>query len=417
MTFYQAQFILTELLTITMILHVLHYKGFTQRQKGWFIHTFLTILLCSAAEFMVHGIPYNPSMKTALTVITVLQFSFAPILGVLFSGALGIEKQQRAAKIFLAVDLVVETALAPSGKIFSFNDEGYVRGPLFIIYGVCFLVGILYLVTNLIRVGKRFRNRDIGTIGMVIVVLIAGIIPMTLYKINISYISIAICSCICYIYYNDLVQLDGREKVLGMQDHIISGLANLIESRDTETGEHILRTKEYVRMLAEDARKDGVYSNILTDHFIFLLQTLAPLHDIGKIIVPDHILKKPGKLTDEEREEMKKHAEAGGRIVREVLSGIADDESISFAYDIATYHHERWNGTGYPTGLKGSAIPLSARIMAVADVFDALISARCYKKAMPFEQAVEEMGKESGTHFDPALIEVLLRHKEEFRPN
>jgi len=187
MTFYQAQFILTELLTITMILHVFNYKGFTRRQKGWFIHTFLTILLCSAAEFLVHGVPYHPPMKVFLTVITVLQFSFAPILGVLFSGALGMEKQQKAAKIFLAFNLVVETALAPSGQIFSFTDEGYVRGPLFIIYGICFLFGILYLIVNLIRVGRKFRHRDFATIGMVVVVLIAGIIPMTLYKINISY--------------------------------------------------------------------------------------------------------------------------------------------------------------------------------------------------------------------------------------
>ena len=402
---------------LTMILHVFTYRGFTFQQRVWFLHTFVAIILCSTAEFLVHGVTYNPSMKAFLTVITILQFSFAPILGVLFSGALGVEEQKRIARILLGFSFAIEVAFAPSGKIFSFTDAGYTRGSLFILYGICFLAGILHLVFNLFKVGKRFRNRDSATILMVIIILIAGIIPMTAFRINISYIAIAICSCICYIYYNDLVQMDNKEKALGIQEHITSSLANLIESRDTETGEHIFRTKEYVKKLALHARNDGVYTKELSDDFISLLYTLAPLHDIGKIVVSDTILKKPGKLTEEEREEMKKHAAAGGRIVREVLSGISDQNYISFAADIANYHHERWGGTGYPEGLRGYEIPLSARIMAVADVFDALISKRCYKEPMPFEQAVEEMKKESGTHFDPALIEVFMRHREDFRPD
>ena len=415
MTFYQAQFILTELLMISMILHVFSYRGFTSQQRLWFLHTFVTIMLCSTAEFLVHGVTYRPSMRIFLTVITLLQFSFAPILGVLFSGALGVEKQKKTARFILGFSFAVEIAFVWSGKIFKFTEAGYERGSLFILYGVCFLAGILHLVINLVKVGKRFSHRDSGTIIMVIIILIAGIVPMTLFKINVSYIAIAICSSICYIYYNDLVQMDSREKILGMQEHIISSLANLIESRDTETGEHIFRTREYVKKLAIAARKDGVYTKELTDDFILLIHTLAPLHDIGKIVVSDKILKKPGKLTEEERQEMKKHAAAGGRIVKEVLDGISDQKYVSFAADIAKYHHERWDGTGYPEGLKGSDIPLSARIMAVADVFDALISKRCYKEPIPFDQAVEEMKNESGTHFDPELIKVFLRHKEEFR--
>lgn len=417
MTFYQAQFMLTVLMMVTMILHVLNYKGFTVHQKRWFLLTFATILFCCFAEFTVHGITYRPELRIPLTIITVLQFTFSPTLGVLFAGALGMKKQERAFLCFLILGIVTETALAPFGKIFYFSETGYSRGNFFIIYELCFVAGILHLIANLIRVGTHFRHRDKGSIVMVVVILLAGIVPMSLFKINVSYIAIAICSCICYIYYNDLVQFDNQEKVLAIQEHVISSLANLIESRDTETGEHIFRTKEYVKKLATLARSEHVYSKEITDDFILMLYTLSPLHDVGKIVVSDRILKKPGKLTEEEREEMKKHATAGGRIVREVLSGISYEDFISFAADIAKYHHERWDGTGYPEGLKGEAIPLAARIMAVADVLDALVPARCYKEPMPFDQAIEEMKNESGTHFDPALINVLLKHKEEFRIN
>ena len=199
-----------------------------------------------------------------------------------------------------------------------------------------------------------------------------------------------------------------------MQTHMISGLANLIENRDLDTGEHIFRTSAYVRLLAECAREDGVYADVIDDKFISMLETLAPMHDIGKIVVPDSILRKPARLTYEEFEIMKTHAAVGGKVVKEVLSGITDEDYLSFAADIATYHHERWDGTGYPEKLKGEDIPLSARIMAIADVFDALISERCYKKAMPPKEAFGIIEEEAGTHFDPLLAKVFLDHKERF---
>ena len=169
-----------------------------------------------------------------------------------------------------------------------------------------------------------------------------------------------------------------------------------------------------IRTLALDARTDGVYAAQLDDHVIELLYQLAPMHDIGKIVVSDKILRKPGRLTAEEFEQMKLHASEGGSVVRNVLSGITDEDYVSFASDIATYHHERWDGTGYPRGLAGEAIPLPARIMAIADVFDALISERCYKKVIPPEKAFEIIREESGTHFDPLLAQVFLNHREDF---
>ncbi len=198
------------------------------------------------------------------------------------------------------------------------------------------------------------------------------------------------------------------EKMLRIQNSTIMGLANLIESRDGETGGHVKRTAKYVNMLAKAAQAAGYRKDVLTDEYIDLLGRAAPLHDIGKIAVSDNILKKPGKLTDEEFAVMKTHASSGGKIIRDVMSGIEDNEYVDIAADIAEYHHEKWNGTGYGKGLSGEEIPLCARIMAIADVFDALISERCYKKAFTLDEAFNIIKESAGSHFDPTLAGLFL---------
>lgn len=421
MTFYMSTTILIALLMIAMTIHVLHYSGFNKIQKAWFIVTFSAIMLCAAAEFAVHCGYYNPKFRIPLYIITVIQFSVSPCLAMLFAGALGLKHQGKIALAFLGVGLLIEIISAPFSWVFGFNQEGYFRGNGFITYEILYFLSLIYLLVALVIVGRRFKHRDFITIIMVLVGLIAGIIPMTIYKLHVAYLAVAIGSVLCYVYYNDLVTqdmntelLNQQKKLSDMQAKIISGLANLIESRDTETGEHVIRTSEYVKALALDCREEGVYSNILTDHYIDLLYTLAPMHDVGKIAVSDVVLKKPGKLTSEEYEEIKKHAIFGGTVVRQILSDITDEEYLSFASDIATYHHERWDGSGYPFGLKGENIPLCARMMSVADSFDALVSKRCYKDPMPVEEALKLMKEESGTHFDPKLIDVFLKHKDTY---
>lgn len=204
-----------------------------------------------------------------------------------------------------------------------------------------------------------------------------------------------------------------NEKRLVLQNHIINSLASLVENRDTDTGEHIQRTSAYVEIIGQKALKNNIYPEVITEDFVNLIKHAAPMHDIGKIMVPDSVLKKPGKLTDEEFEQMKLHTTQGGRIINEVI-GISDDvEYIKTASDMASGHHERWDGTGYPYGLVASEIPVSARIMAIADVFDALVSPRCYKKPMPKEKAYEIIQEESGTHFDPVLVELFVNSKAE----
>ena len=420
MSFYSCVIILTELMMIAMTLHVLTYSGFKKTQKLWYILTFVAVGLCAGAEFLVHGLEYNPKFAIPLTIVTVIQFSIAPLLGVLFIAALGLPHQDKIGIGFLSVSLITEIICSFFGFIFYFDGEGYHRGDGFLIYEIFYFVSLIYLIVGIAIVGRRFRHRDSITIISILVLLVAGILPMTFFKLNVTYIAIGISASICYIYYNDLVQQDikaeliaNQEKISNMQSHMISGLANLIENRDTETGEHISRTSAIVRLIADNARKEGIYDDVIDDHFIDLLTSLAPLHDIGKIVVPDNILKKPGKLTPEEYEIMKQHAALGGKVVREVLNGVTDEEYLSFASDIATYHHERWNGSGYPKGLRYEEIPLCARIMAIADVYDALISKRCYKEAIPKEDALIIMKEKAGNHFDPKLIEVFLRHSEE----
>lgn len=239
-----------------MVLHVTTYNGFNREQKIWFLLTFISIMVCAGAEFAVHCGYYNPDYSLLLTVITVFQFSLAPILVVFFSGALGLHRQAKMAIPLFPISLFIEIVCAPGGMIFFFDAAGYHRGPFFLIYELFYFVSIIYLIISLFIVGRNFRHRDFITIIMIMVILAAGVVPLTFFKINITYTAIGLIAALCYIYYNDLVQQDTKEelvlqqqKVTDIQEHTISGLANLIESRDMETGEHIARTSEYVRML------------------------------------------------------------------------------------------------------------------------------------------------------------------------
>ncbi len=199
-----------------------------------------------------------------------------------------------------------------------------------------------------------------------------------------------------------------RENQL-VQDAGILALARLAETRDSETGNHLLRTQEYVRRLAQELRHHPRFAGALDDHSIELLAKSAPLHDIGKVGIPDHILLKPGRLDRDEWEVMKTHAQIGAESI-ERAERDADHpiEFLAVAKQIARHHHERWDGLGYPDGLAGDAIPLAARLMALADVFDALISKRVYKAAFPYAQARDMIAASSGKHLDPVVVDAFV---------
>ncbi|QNM98776.1 response regulator [Chitinimonas koreensis] len=207
-----------------------------------------------------------------------------------------------------------------------------------------------------------------------------------------------------------------RTRQLGqMQDATILAMASLAETRDNETGNHIRRTQNYVAALARALQSHPRFSALLTEENIDLLHKSAPLHDIGKVGVPDRILLKPGKLDAEEWEIMKLHTVYGRDAIIQVEKHLGGSNGfLAFAREIAYSHQEKWDGSGYPEGLAGDAIPLSARLMAVADVYDALISRRVYKPAFPHAQAVAMMREGRGSHFDPDVLDAFLAIEAEF---
>jgi putative two-component system response regulator len=200
-----------------------------------------------------------------------------------------------------------------------------------------------------------------------------------------------------------------------MQDGIILAMASMAETRDNETGNHIRRTQNYVRALALELRGHPRFSAELTDDTIELLYKSAPLHDIGKVGIPDRILLKPGRLDSDEFEVMKLHTVYGRDMIMQVQRHAGGpDGFLRLAREIAYAHQEKWDGSGYPENLAGEAIPLSARLMAVADVYDALISRRVYKPAFPHSEALTIMRKGRGTHFDPDILDAFLRIEARF---
>lgn len=204
-----------------------------------------------------------------------------------------------------------------------------------------------------------------------------------------------------------------HEQVAGMQSGMITFMAEIVENRDDNTGGHIRRTAAYVEEIAKELKRRGDYIEIISDRYMRDMIVAAPLHDIGKIHIPDAVLNKPGRLTDEEFVIMKTHTTAGEELLKHAKEELGESGYLNMAVDMAAYHHEWWNGRGYPYGISGEEIPLCARIMAVADVFDALTSKRCYKDAMPVEKAYAIIREESGTHFDPVVAAAFLRRQGE----
>lgn len=213
--------------------------------------------------------------------------------------------------------------------------------------------------------------------------------------------------------YNDVLGKEIRKKtehIAEIQNTVVLGLANMVENRDDNTGGHVKRTSDVIKILVDEMRHSN--NGVLSVRKAYDIVKAAPMHDLGKISIDNSILCKPGKLTDEEFAIMKTHAAKSGEIVKIILEGVEEEEFVETAYKLARHHHERWDGRGYPDGLMGEKIPLEARIMAVADVYDALVSKRCYKAAMDFDTAYRIMIENMGSQFDPAMRPVFMACRE-----
>lgn len=276
----------------------------------------------------------------------------------------------------------------------------------------CYLIVILYFILTVATFYRHWKNiekRKLVTIFVYLsvsmcVLLIQGFFPQILIT------SIVPVIFVLGIYLNH--EEPAVKKITEFNKHTIVDFATLVENRDNNTGGHIKRTTAYVKILVDELRAKKLFNELLTKDFSNNLEMTAPLHDIGKIATPDAILQKPGKLTDEEYAEMKKHSENGAKIIKETFGKHGDEDFIEMAYQVALFHHEKWNGKGYPSGLKENEIPLCARIMAIADVFDAISQKRCYRDAMPLDTCFEIIEKGKGVDFDPLLVDVFL----EIRP-
>lgn len=209
-------------------------------------------------------------------------------------------------------------------------------------------------------------------------------------------------------------EANANNLILKAYKTLLFSLANLTESRDDETGAHLLRVQRYCRLLAEKLSVHPHFSQTINEIFIENIYIVSPMHDIGKVAIPDFVLLKPGRLTPEEFEIMKKHSSVGAQVMEKLLDEIYFS-TFEMGCDIAHYHHERYDGKGYPTGLSGKNIPVSARIMALADVFDALLSKRVYKPAFDFDKVINIIKEEKGCQFDPIMTDVMLAHIDEFK--
>lgn len=276
----------------------------------------------------------------------------------------------------------------------------------------CFaMVGIYVLLTfgvfikrwNYIEVNKRVSILTY-LLGIGSLTIVQAIFPEILLT------SVVATLMVIGIYMN--LEDPILNEVARYHSEMVMSFATLVENKDGSTGGHIKRTTAYVKLLAEELRVRGYYKEILTGDYIRNLCQAAPMHDIGKIAVPDVILQKPGRLTEDEFATMKLHTVNGGRIIEETFGNLGDREYTGMAYRVAKYHHEKWNGNGYPEGLKQEEIPLCARIMAVADVFDAVSEKRCYRDAMPLEQCFAIIEEGRGRDFDPIVAEVFLEIKD-----
>lgn len=359
---------------------------------------------------------------------------------------------------FIAVDLSLQREWQ-LGRFFEKTgeriepDEHYFSQPkkLVLFSSFCSLltIGVIFLVINkdldwLIHVGQEISLESAQRSILLEIGFVIGVILLYLFNLLLGYsrnfrffldketIVLKHATSGCFESYvpvasNDEfgvmakhtnLMVDGlkkrTEELLTTRDVTIMSLASLAETRDNETGNHILRTQRYVKVLACHLAKQNDFADDLTDETIDLLYKSAPLHDIGKVGIPDQILLKPGKLTDEEFKIMKRHPHLGSESLRVAEEKLGSNSFLRLAREIAISHHEKWDGTGYPQQLKGEKIPLSGRLMAVADVYDALISKRVYKPAFTHDKAKEIIQDWKGINFDPRLVDAFIDVEQQF---
>lgn len=375
----------------------------------------ICIGLDGATSYTVNHLVTTPEWLNKTLHITFLSsvdlVVFVLFLYMLFiTGAFPKQKLRRAA---LFLPFVINIAVVIGGA----NSLEYIHGVRtnysmgFPVYTSYTMVAV-YILLSVFVFFKRWkhieRHKRASIFTYMFIMIVVTGIQMVFPELLIT--SIAVTILIVGVYMN--LEDPAIKELSRFHDETVMSFANLVENRDSSTGGHIKRTSRYVGLIAEELQSRNFYPETLTKDYITNLLKAAPLHDIGKISVPDDILKKPGKLDYEEYTIMKMHAANGGNIIREIFRNLRDEDYRRTAFEVARYHHEKWNGKGYPEGLKGDDIPLCARIMAVADVFDAVSERRCYREAMPLDKCFEIIENGAGTDFDPQIAKIFVEIRE-----
>ena len=342
-------------------------------------------------------------MLYLISLDTIVYFTFGFFLKSILSGI------QKKTKILLSIPYLVFVLLVILNiGTLEFKQGSWTNYSMGISAYTCFASVVIYLLLMIFVIIRRWHyvesNKRTNILTFLIcasgIAILQGLFPEILMT---SVIVTLFVICI-YLNQEDPVYTE----LSNYHDEMVTGFATLVESKDGSTGGHIKRTTAYVNLLANELSKRGLYKDILTKDYIENLCKAAPMHDIGKIGVPDFVLQKPARLNKEEYEIIKKHATTGGKIVKETFGQLGNEEYTDMAFQVAKYHHEKWNGKGYPEGLSKKEIPLCARIMAVADVFDALSENRCYRDALPLDKCFEIIENGSGQDFDPIVVEIFL---------
>ncbi len=371
----------------------------------------LSVLFDGATAFTVNRLDTAPS---SLNMILHLLFfiSMNTLVFVIFLfmlNAVGFFPKTKVKKICIFLPFIVNVAVI----IFTIgsieyrvgNTTNYSTG---VAAYTCFIMTAVYIILTfyifLRRWGRIDKHKRASVVTYLLVLTSVVVIQMIFPETLIT--SLGITVCIFGVYFN--LEDPAIKELRRYHEETVMSFSNLIETRDNNTGGHIRRTSAYVALIAEKLSLDPEYKELITDDYKNALRQAAPMHDIGKIAVPDAILQKPGRLTSEEFEQMKLHAPKGGELLKDAFENLGNDEFRNMAYLVARHHHEKWNGKGYPDGLSGKEIPLCARIMAVADVFDAVSEKRCYRDAMPLEQCFSIIENGIGTDFDPIVANAFL---------
>lgn len=332
----------------------------------------------------------------------------------MYDETIGLSKRDKNKNLWLLVPGAISLLLivAGMGKVQYLHGETTNYSMGFSVY-VCFITLFLYygVMLYLLLSRRRFlpKDKEISATSMIVIVGVVLIVQIIFPEVLLTSIGSTILLVGIYLDFEN----PSIRKLTIYNQNMVEGFATMVENRDDNTGGHIRRTQAYVNLMLHKMRHDPRYRDIVNVDYLNDVSNAAPLHDVGKIATPDRILQKPGKLTDEEYAIMKEHSARGGEIIKTTFKDTGTPEFRKIAFEVARFHHEKYNGKGYPDGLEGEWIPLHARVMAIADVFDAVSQKRCYRDAMPLDECFAIIEKGSGTDFDPELVKIFLNSREE----